>query len=385
MESKCIRHAILFIITCISAIWAQVDSVTITFKVYCDKLTPQDSVFITGNQKLLGLWHPSKAALKYDENHWIGRYRFPRNTRLEYKITRGSWDSEALFTSNAIPPNFSLQAQNDTVINITVPMWKNEDTCFHQAGQITGNINYHRKIAAFGLKPRDLIVWLPPGYDDNIHKRYPVLYMHDGQNIFDPGTAMFGVDWRLDETADSLIKNNAIEPIIIAGIYNSSDRSAEYNDTDTTRAYIQLIIKHIKPLIDQTYRTKPEREFTATGGASSGGLISFILLWEKPDIFSKAACLSPAFKIGSIDYVEKVKKNFHLSDDFHLYIDNGDLGPEKKLQPGIDEMIETLKQINLLNDENFRWHLAHKHEHSEKFWGKRTEHFLKFFYPRLLD
>ncbi len=90
-------------------------------------------------------------------------------------------------------------------------------------GQITGNVVYHQSIKGDGLQDRDLVVWLPPGYDTEPGQRYPVLYMHDGQNIFDPETSYAGVDWAIDEAVDGLIRAGTIEPMIVVGIYNSKD------------------------------------------------------------------------------------------------------------------------------------------------------------------
>lgn len=159
-----------------------------------------------------------------------------------------------------------------------------------------------------GLKPRDIIVWLPPGYDENINERYPVLYMHDGQNIVDPKTSSFGIDWQIDEVADSLIRENKIEPIIVVGIYNTADRSSEYKNIDSGFVYMDFVINKLKPLIDKTYRTKPDKENTANGGSSLAGLTSLMFVWEHPEVFSKAICMSSAFKIENIDYVSDIEK-----------------------------------------------------------------------------
>jgi len=231
------------------------------------------------------------------------------------------------------------------------------------------------------LDARNVDIWLPPSYYADEENQYPVLYMHDGQNIIDPQTAMFGIDWQIDETADSLITNNEIEPVIIVGIYNTTDRAAEYQDTDTTRVYMKLVVDVIKPLIDQTYRTRPERIHTSTGGASSGGLISFILLWEYPQFFSKAACLSPAFKIDQIDYVSRVKNSPPAPKNIRIYIDNGDVSLDQQLQPGIDEMINALEKKGLIRGIDFQWYLAQNNNHNESAWAQRVWRFLRYFYP----
>jgi enterochelin esterase-like enzyme len=363
VNSRILRNIIIFLHFICSHIFANVDSVTVTFILQSEKLSPRDTVYITGNHKALGSWHPGETALIYNNNSW-------------------RWDTEAIFEAGTIPDNFALTVSRDTIIQINVPMWKNEMESRNLVGQITGIVHYYRNISGFGLKPRDLIVWLPPAYELDPQQRYPVLYMHDGQNIFDPWTAAFGVDWQMDETADSLIKSNRIEPIIIVGIYNTTDRAAEYQDTDKARVYMKFLVDVIKPFIDTSYRTKPERAFTSTGGASGGGLISFMLLWEHPQIFSKAACLSPAFKISSIDYVSKVMKSPQAPQGISIYIDCGDIGLEKELQPGVDEMLNALEQKGLVRNTDYLWYLALNQRHNEADWARRVWRFLEFFYPR---
>jgi enterochelin esterase-like enzyme len=135
--------------------------------------------------------------------------------------------------------------------------------------------------------------------------------MHDGQNIFGPVTSSFGTDWSVDETADDLIKKKSIEPVIVVGIYNTSDRLKEYTPGEKGTAYMDFVVKTVKPLIDSTYRTKPDRKNTIVGGSSAGGIMSFMLVWEHADVFSKAFGMSPAFRLESgngWDYTRVVQK-----------------------------------------------------------------------------
>ena len=120
--------------------------------------------------------------------------------------------------------------------------------------------------------------------------------------------------------------------------------------TDTGYAYMKFIVNELKPFIDYTYHTLPDRENTTVGGSSLGGLISFMMLWEYSDIFSKAACLSPAFKIDSIynhDFVSPVKNYSGPKKDIKIYVYNGGVGLEEELQPGIDEMMKRLKKRDM--------------------------------------
>ncbi len=146
-----------------------------------------------------------------------------------------------------------IEVLNDTTIHIKVNLWADQVEKKIE-GQITGTVKYHRNLQGKGIKPRDIIVWLPPGYETDLNKSYPVLYMHDGQNIIDPRTSTFQVDWQIDETADSLIRQGLIEPIIIVGIYNTTDRNEEYSEATLGFAYMEFIIDSLKPFIDRNYQ-----------------------------------------------------------------------------------------------------------------------------------
>lgn len=244
-------------------------------------------------------------------------------------------------------------------------------------GQITGNVEYIRQVKGSDIPPRDLVVWLPPDYEKNTRKHYPVLYMHDGQNIFDPLTSAFGNDWQIDETCDSMIKAGIIEPLIVVGIYNTKDRSSEYTPGIKGSAYMKFVIENVKPLIDRTYRTRSGRKYTFAAGSSAGGTITFMLAWNYPGIFSKAFCLSPAFKIQNIDVVKDVMEYSGRKKNVTFYIDDGGKGLETQLRPGIDEMMNALNKKGYVKDKDYYWVSAPEAEHNEAAWAKRMPHALK--------
>jgi predicted alpha/beta superfamily hydrolase len=157
--------------------------------------------------------------------------------------------------------------------------------------------------SAFLAADRDVLVWLPPGYDPDGDRRYPVLYMHDGQNLFDPDTAFQqGEHWRLGETAAALIAGGQIEPLLLVGIANTgTTRIEEYTPTRDPKLgggladnYGRLIVEELKPMIDRTYRTRPDAASTGLGGSSLGGLVTLHLGFRHPRVFSRLAVLSPS-------------------------------------------------------------------------------------------
>ena len=129
------------------------------------------------------------------------------------------------------------------------------------------------------------------------------------------------------------------------------------------------------------YRTLPDKANTAICGSSSGGLISFKMLWEHSDIFSKAACLSPAFKIDKIDYVAPILDYLGAKKNIKIYIDNGGIGLEEQLQPGIDEMISGLIEKGYIENEDFLFVKDSLAVHNEAAWSKRVYRYLEFLFP----
>lgn len=148
----------------------------------------------------------------------------------------------------------------------------------------------------------------------------------------------------------------------------------EYTPGEKGTAYMDFVVKTVKPLIDSTYRTKPDRKNTIVGGSSAGGIISFMLVWEHTDVFSKAICMSPAFKSLSSngwDYARVVKTSNGKKKDVFFYIDNGGVGLESQLQPGIEEMIEALKSKGYVEGKDFVFVHDTAAKHFEADWAKR--------------
>jgi predicted alpha/beta superfamily hydrolase len=356
------------------------DSSKIVFEITADNVEKNEMIFVSGNHPKFGNWDPAKISLnKKSDSLWEKTFWFENDTKLEFKYTRGDWKSEASDEEGSVPSNIILHIKTDTVLNFRISSWKDE---FEEepSGQITGEVRYHNNMPGKNLEARDILVWLPPSYGIDINKKYPVLYMQDGQNLFDPSTSTFGIDWRLDETADSLIKIGEINELIIVGINNTSQRNKEYIPGDTSIYYMKFIVEELKPFIDSAYRTLSRNEHTVIGGSSAGGLISFMTAWDYPEIFSKAVCFSPAFKIDKIDYVDDVVNYSGKKKELSFYIYNGGIGVEQRLQPGIDEMITALINQGYALGKDLIWYSDESAEHNESAWGKNSHKFLKLFF-----
>jgi predicted alpha/beta superfamily hydrolase len=371
------KFAIIFLLS-LFLVAAHAQSSTalhVTFILTSPDLPDDTSVYITGSIAPLGMWNPGKVKMESQGNHtWIKAITVDGPISIEYKYTLGSWEREGANANGSPLSNLFADASADKTVKDTVLFWTKGPRQRVNHGQITGTVRYHRGLKGVGIQDRDLVVWLPPGYETDKTRRYAVIYMQDGQNVFDPVTSAFGVDWSIDETADDLIKKQAIDPVIVVGIYNTSDRMKEYTPGDKGTAYMNFVVKTVKPLIDSTYRTLSDREHTIVGGSSAGGIISFMLAWEHPEVFSKAICMSPAFKSLSSDgwdYTQTVQTSTGTRKDLFLYIDNGALGLDSQLQPGIDAMLTALKAKGYREGKDFVFLRDAAAKHSEADWAKR--------------
>jgi predicted alpha/beta superfamily hydrolase len=253
-------------------------------------------------------------------------------------------------------------------------------------------IHIHENFGSTHLDvPRNVLVYLPPGYGANPEQRYPVMYMHDGQNLVNAEDAFGGVAWGVDETAQELILTNQIEPLIIVGIYNAGEkRIDEYTPVKSAGGkmkgrggqadqYGRMIIEELKPFIDKEYLTKPEREFTGIGGSSLGGLVSFHLGLKRPDVFSRLAVISPAVWWANNQIIrETAMINERLP--LRIWLDIG-----KREGSRIKHQVRALKEILLANGWktglDFAYAEIPEARHEESAWAARFGEVLKFLYP----
>jgi predicted alpha/beta superfamily hydrolase len=259
---------------------------------------------------------------------------------------------------------------------------------------LTGNIKKHRGFRSKILaNRRNVLVYLPRGYSRFSRRRYPVLYLQDGQNIFDAATSFAGVEWGVDETAQRLIRKNLIEPLIIVAIANTGDdRIHEYAPTrgvidasakrkkrsrGLARHYGRFLIEELKPYIDQRYRTKGEAEFTGLGGSSLGGLLTLSLgLWF-PNVFTKLIVMSPSVWW---DYQAIVKMVEQLDEKLPLkiWLDTGTLEPGwEGARPLRDALVE--QGWRLYDD--LQYMEVEGADHSEGAWATRVDPALRFLFP----
>jgi predicted alpha/beta superfamily hydrolase len=256
---------------------------------------------------------------------------------------------------------------------------------------ITGDVRRHEVESPQLGNTRTVVVWLPPDYAASRATRYPVLYMHDGQNVFDAATSFLGVEWRADETAAQLIREQKIEPLIIVGIYNTPARAAEYspfpqagrNAGGDGDKYLAFLVETVKPLIDTTYRTKPERENTALAGSSLGGLISMYAICRHPDVFGKAGVISPALWFGDRGTIAYAREH-PPRPDARIWIDVGtEEGDMKALYVShARELVDLLESQGRERGREMEYLEVEGAIHHEQAWADRLDRALVFLFPR---
>jgi predicted alpha/beta superfamily hydrolase len=242
--------------------------------------------------------------------------------------------------------------------------------------------------SAFLDHDRDVLVWLPPGYETS-GRRYPVLYMHDGQNLFEADTAFQqGEHWRLGETATALIEHDAIEPLLIVGIYNTGDhRKDEYTPTRDVKLgggkaddYGRMIIEELKPVIDRTYRTRPDAASTGIGGSSLGGLVSLYLAFRHPQVFQRVAALSPSVWWNYRSILKTIRQA-RAKPPARIWVDMG----TAEARRGIDDarlLKAALVGLGFIDGVDLRYTEYEGAGHTETAWAERVGPMLTWLYPR---
>ncbi len=261
------------------------------------------------------------------------------------------------------------------------------------------------------IPSRTIRIWKPPYYDDS--KDYPVIYMHDGQMLFDSTTTWNGQEWKVDEVMNQLIKSDKILPSIIVGIDHTEKRHGEYfpqkvfnhidsNFIDTlsnelqsrlknivSDNYLKFIIKDLKPFVDKNYRTNPSVDKTYIMGSSMGGLISMYALCEYPDIFGGAACLSTHWPGIFTNENNPIPQHFiHYFDqhidqlkDKKIYFD---LGTETldTLYEAHQVKVDSILEIKYPNSKNWLSKSFEGAKHDERSWAKRLHIPIEFLLPK---
>ncbi len=298
--------------------------------------------------------------------------------RYEYKVTRGSWQEVESSKKGAAIANRKLEVKGDSTISIAIAEW--QDRFAQEAPRRTISKNVQVVDTDFLIpqlkRTRRIWIYLPEGYIENEQKRYPVIYMQDGQNLFDEATAYAG-EWAIDEFMDSTL----LPPCIIVGIDNGGDkRLNEYNPFNHKRfgkgegdAYVDFLANTLKPYVDKHYRTIAGKESTGIGGSSMGGLISFYAVLKYPHIFGNAAIFSPSFQIAG-DKIYAAIKRRRKAVDAKLYFYGGKQ-EGATMVPGIEKVYQLLSKRS---SSDMKVAINTEGTHNEKHWREEFPVFYRW-------
>ena len=255
-----------------------------------------------------------------------------------------------------------------------------------------GRLRYHPRFASSFLSTRrNIVVYVPPGYDESAD-RYPVLYLHDGQNLFDPATAFGGHDWGVDITADNMIRKSEIPPLVIVGVYNTGVRRiSEYTPTRDRKLrkggkaarHAEMLARELKPFIDREYRTLKPAVHTAVGGSSLGALASLVTGLEYPKVFGKLALLSPSVWWDNCAILNNVRE-FSSRTRPRIWLDTGTAegdNPQKVVEDA-RALRGTLLAKGWSEGQDLHYAEFENEPHSEAAWAARFGAVLLYLYAR---
>ena len=286
----------------------------------------------------------------------------------EFKVTKGSWERVECNASGADIQNRMLKLTSDTVVRLIIENWKDRFTRKPRISTATRNV--HVLDTAFLIpelqRVRRICIYLPVGYGAS-RQHYPVLYMQDGQNVFDDSTSFAG-EWGVDETLDSLGAHR--KQIIVVAIDNGGvKRINEYCPYDMQNygkgegdRYIEFLVNTLKPFVDKNYRTLKGKQNTFIAGSSMGGLISMYALLKYPKVFGGAGVFSPAFWVGPGIFDDINTKGAQVNSKIYFYCGGQEGG---RMEP---DMIKAFEEMRAVSKSKMISSVNPEGKHSEKYW-----------------
>lgn len=351
------------------------------------KDTPPDATLTLGAN--INDWNPEAHGYAFTRDA-KGRYTLTLDLRdgtsVEYKVTRGNWHTVEKNADGAEIRNRTYEVKGNATVDIQIARWiDSPGTVAPLKSTITGHVELLHNVKSPELgNARDVRVYLPPSYAKG-NRRYPVLYMHDGQNVFDASTAFVQQEWRADETAEALSAKG--RELIIVAVDNNSDRRFEYtpfkapiNDYQPRGdAYVSFLVKTLKPMIDAKYRTLPDREHTGLAGSSLGGLITLYGALAHPDVFGFAGGFSSVLSTADHSLFRWVEER-PASKPLRIYLDQGDREDESPARNLWNvELAEDMAKLLREHGHDVRVVIAKGAHHNEDAWAPRLPAVLEWF------
>ena len=263
-----------------------------------------------------------------------------------------------------------------------------------RAGGATGDLRLHEFRSRIFRNTRFLRVWLPPGYEDvgNSARHYPVLYLNDGQNLFEASTAFGGVEWQVDETADRLIREGAVPPMIVVGIDNTGkDRLREYMPHRSMhpmmvraqgKHYPDFLMKEVMPFVEGKYRVATSPENTGLGGSSLGALIALYTAMVRPAVFGRLLLESPSLWASNRQTIKESRLVRVWPERIFLGVGTAEAGSAERSRTVVDDVRELAAILRraVLSEKRLRLVINEGAGHTEAAWAERFPEALRFLF-----
>ena len=287
-----------------------------------------------------------------------------------FTLDRGREGTEAVDNKGVVLPEMNFSA-NEVM---SIANWKDLP-----ALGLIGDIELIPDVVSTELNnKRNISVYLPPGYHRHSRRHYPVLYMHDGQNVFNPKTSTTGIDWRIDDILNSEITSGKIPAVIVVAIDCIPDaRHEEYDLSRRGNLYADFLIHTVKPMIDKKYRTFKGRNSTFLMGSSMGAIVSLQLLWKHSDVFSRGVGLSFPATANAGSVSSFIEQNENPLNAVSYYMDRGDYGDDLPYVKADDTFVEMIKK-QYFGAHPFVYDIDPFGDHREVDWARRAPEALKW-------
>lgn len=263
----------------------------------------------------------------------------------------------------------------------------------HATG-VAGDLRLHRFRSRIFRNARFLRVWLPPGYDDaeNQGRHYPVLYLNDGQNLFEASTSFTGIEWQVDETAERLIREGIIPPIMVVGIDNTGkDRVREYMPHRSMnpmmlrvqgRYYPDFLTKEVMPFVERTYRVATGPDNTGLGGSSLGGLIALYTAMVRPGVIGRLLIESPSLWAAGRQSIKQSRTVRIWPERIFLSAGTAEAGSAARSRTVVDDVRELAAILRraVLSEKRLRLVIKDGAGHNESAWAERFPEALQFLF-----
>lgn len=367
-----------------------------TRQVVITATVPEDAptVYVTGNLPALGPWHPAALEMQGSGTERTVTLDVPLGHALQFKITGGSWEREALGPDGKHLPAFSVAVDGDKTVSAEIHAFPEDPDRFvadWQGAGVEGELLYWTDLeSAFLDESRHVVIWLPPDYGAGDDRRFKVIYMPDGQNLFDPRLAYTGIDWGVDEAMMRGVRAGTYEPAVIVGVWNTADRLMEYSPWHDAPQYARFLLEELMPRVEAELNVLTGPDNTFVMGSSMGGLLSYYLVREHPDVFGACGCLSSHFSwspqmvelfmgrdpsaASARTYIERdIADGATMPGGARLYFDYGTAGLDAAYEVPHAAIRQWLLDQDFVEGEDFLVRKFEGADHSEAAWRERVD------------